>query len=85
MAGRPAQRNGDFNQLLVDTSLLKEDHAALHDIDAFLGQPGVVAPWLAIAAASESIKAVAEPHLVLSGDQAQGQRLWCTSVSPPSA
>ncbi len=57
----------------------------LHDLDSILGNPGCTAPWVAIAAAVESIRDEGKPHFIFSGDSTADACLWCSAVMPPSS
>lgn len=50
-----------------------------HDINQFLGNPGCVAPWLAIAAAAQNVSD--SPHMIISSEQ-DSDIVWSTVVSP---
>lgn len=53
----------------------------LHDFTRYLGHPGCVAPWLAIAAAAQIISDTPAPHMIISGEQ-DSDVVWSTVVSP---
>jgi hypothetical protein len=54
---------------------------ALHNINEFLGDPGLSAPWLAIATAAQAISRSPAPHMIISGEP-DSNAVWCTVVSP---
>lgn len=56
--------------------------AGLHDLDAVLGHAGCASPWLAIAAASESIRAGGGAQFICSGGSTTGAWSWCSVVMP---
>jgi len=60
--------------------VIKPD-SGIHNFDEFLGRTGCVAPWLAIAAAAQSIGKSSAPHMILSGEP-DSDTVWSTVVSP---
>jgi hypothetical protein len=71
--------------VLDDLSMLSENPQHLHDFGTALGNPGCAGPWLAIAAAVESIQAEAAPHFIFNAERSADRRVWCAVVMPPSA
>lgn len=65
-----------------DLQMSVKKGAGLHDLDDLLGNPGCAAPWVAIAAAVESIRHEAAAHFIFSGDNAPDAWLWCSAVTP---
>jgi hypothetical protein len=70
---------------LNEAPMLAKHKQGLHDLSASLGNPGCAAPWVAIAAAVESICGEGKPHFIFSKDSTADMRLWCSVVMPPSA
>ncbi|MDU4255664.1 hypothetical protein [Pseudomonas sp.] len=56
----------------------------LHDLDATLGHAGCATPWLAIAAAVESVRAGGGPQFICSGEGSERAWAWCSVVMPPA-
>ncbi|MHA7846362.1 hypothetical protein [Serratia sp. D1N4] len=55
----------------------------IYDLDASLGHPGCVTPWLAIAAATQAAQLTQAPQFIFSGASAPETGVWSTVVSPP--
>ena len=85
LSGICRQRKTAVITVLNDTSMPITADQGLHDVDVSLGQPGVSAPWLAIAAAVNEIRGSGQPHLVFSGEGIADTRLWCTALIPACA
>lgn len=82
--GTDAQRSSAITTAISDVGMPLKVEQGLHDLDAILGNPGCATPWVAIAAAVESIRDEGEPHLIFSGDSTADAWLWCSAVMPPS-
>jgi hypothetical protein len=54
-----------------------------HDLDAALGDLACAAPWVAIAAAVDSLRVEQQPHFIFSTDNVASLRPWCSVVMPP--
>lgn len=81
-AGSDAAGNQLITQALDKAALPISASAGLHDLDAALGHAGCATPWLAIAAAVESVRAGDGAQFICSGDGAQGAWSWCSVVMP---
>ncbi|MBV7550634.1 hypothetical protein KW849_30630 [Pseudomonas sp. PDM26] len=78
--GIDAQRQADLAAVLADVSLPAETC----NLDELLGHPGPASPWLAIAAAAQTIERGAGSQFIFSGgDVADG--LWSTVLIPVSS
>lgn len=55
----------------------------VYDLGASLGYPGCVAPWLAIAAATQAVRLTEAPQFIFSGASGPDIGIWSTVVSPP--
>lgn len=77
--GIDAQRAANIAGVLseVPQSL---DKPGLCDLDAALGHPGCVSPWLAVCAGTQAIQRGAGPQFIFSGGVAAG--LWGTVLMP---
>ncbi|MGP0016598.1 hypothetical protein [Pseudomonas sp.] len=84
VVGADSTRMATITIALGETPMLLEHKQGLHDLGDFLGDPGCAAPWVAIAAAVESIRAEGKPNFIFSGDSTADLRLWCSVVMPPS-
>ncbi len=84
-AGVDAGRETELANVLGELAMPLTAEHGMHRLDAVLGQSGDCAPWLAIAAAVESASATARAQLVVSGEGAGDQPLWCTVVAPASS
>jgi hypothetical protein len=84
--GIDAQRDVALTTVLAEVPLPDQRNQGFCNLDVLLGHPGPASPWLAIAAATQTIGRGAGPQFIFSGgDVAAG--LWCTvltPVSPPS-
>jgi hypothetical protein len=85
VAGTNADCTEAITSVLNEAPMLAKHKQGLHDLSASLGNPGCAGPWVAIAAAVESIRAEGKPHFIFSGDSTADERLWCSVVMPPSA
>ncbi len=78
--GVVAQRSAALNRVIKDLALTPDQRPCCPD--ALLGNTGIVAPWLAIAAATQAITCGAGPQFIFSGEGPVNTRLWCTAVMP---
>ncbi|WP_137808394.1 hypothetical protein [Pseudomonas sp. G(2018)] len=79
--GIGAQRTAAMTSVLLEIPIPVESPRGVCNLDALLGNPGKAAPWLAIAAATQTIERGAGPQFIFSGgDDAAG--LWCTVLMP---
>jgi hypothetical protein len=83
-AGVSAQRDADIASIMPQIPMTHIRDQALCNLNALLGHPGEVSPWLAIAAASLAIQRGASAQLIFSGDRSEGAGLWCTVLAPAS-
>lgn len=84
VVGADPVRKMAITMAINSAPLLKENKQGLRDLDACLGNPHCAAPWVAIAAAVESIRGEKMAHFIFSGDSTADSRLWCSVVMPPS-
>ncbi|POA74779.1 hypothetical protein [Pseudomonas sp. DP16D-R1] len=81
--GIDAQRRVDLATVSADVPLPAKPKQGLCDLDDWLGHPGKASPWLAIAAATQTIEHGAGAQFIFSGgDVAAG--LWSTVLMPVS-
>lgn len=84
VAGVDPARRAAVMMAISAAPLLAEHKQGLHDLDACIGHSHCAAPWVAIAAAVESIRRENTPHFIFSGDSTADSRLWCSVVMPLS-
>jgi len=82
-AGSDAAGHSLITQAFDQSGLPVGASAGLHDLDAALGDAGCASPWLALAAATESIRAGGGPQFICSGDDSESVWAWCSVVMPP--
>ncbi|WP_248806287.1 hypothetical protein [Pseudomonas sp. MWU13-2100] len=82
--GADLTRMTAITMALSETPMPLEHKQGLHDLGGSLGHPGCAAPWVAIAAAVESIRGEGKPNFIFSGESPADLRLWCLVVMPPS-
>ncbi|WP_248807408.1 hypothetical protein [Pseudomonas sp. MWU13-2100] len=85
LSGICPERRAAVATVLSQTSIPVKTGHGLHDIQASLGLPGILAPWLAIASAVDAIRRSGQTHLVLSGEDIADTRVWCTVLVPTSS
>ncbi|KTS95677.1 hypothetical protein NS212_14090 [Pseudomonas parafulva] len=68
--------------VLSDAELPLRADRNVHNLDAILGQPGVAAPWVAIALATQTVQRGYGPQLILSGVRCADAPLWGTVLTP---
>ncbi|MCW8278236.1 hypothetical protein IMF27_23875 [Pseudomonas sp. PCH199] len=78
-----AQRTVAMASVLLEIPIPVEPPRGVCNLDALLGDPGKAAPWLAIAAAAQTIERGAGPQFIFSGDD-EAAGLWCTVLTPVS-
>ncbi|QXH63914.1 hypothetical protein [Pseudomonas azerbaijanorientalis] len=83
-AGIDAQRYAAINTVLAEVPLLINSSEGVCNLDALPGHPGVASPWLAIAAATQTIQRGAGPQFIFSGGGAATAGLWSTVLMPVS-
>lgn len=69
-----------FDKAGLPVSASKE----LHDLDGALGHAACATPWLAIAAAAESVRAGGAAQFICSGEGSERVWAWCSVVMPPA-
>lgn len=80
--GIDTQRDAAISTVLAKVPLPVKHNQGLHNLDALLGHPGNASPWLAIAAATQTIQRGAGPQFIFSGDSSVGAGLWGTVLTP---
>ncbi|WP_455924005.1 hypothetical protein [Pseudomonas putida] len=78
--GIVAQRTVALDRVIKDLALTPDQRPCYPE--AVLGSTGLVAPWLAIAAATQAITCGAGPQFIFSGEGPVNTRLWCSAVMP---
>lgn len=81
-AGIDAQRNAAISTVLAEVPMPVKHNQGLIDLDVSLGHSGTTSPWLAIAAATQTIQRGAGPQFIFSGDSAVDAGLWSTALTP---
>lgn len=82
--GIDPQRHAAIATVLVDVPMPVKQPQGLCNLDALLGHPGKASPWLAIAAAVQTIERGAGPQFMFSGGGAATAGLWGTVLMPVS-
>ncbi|HEF4762725.1 TPA: hypothetical protein SAN82_005200 [Pseudomonas putida] len=82
--GIDPQRNAAMTTALMGVPMAVQPPQSLCNLDTLLGQSGKTAPWLAIAAAAQSIEHGAGPQFIFSGGGVATTRLWSTVLMPVS-
>ncbi len=77
-----AQRDADVSSVMAAVPLPAKYSEGVCNLDTLLGHPGKASPWLAIAAATQSIQCGAGPQFILSGGDCVDTGLWSTVVTP---
>lgn len=80
--GIDAQRDAALTAVLAQVPIPLKHDQGLHDLDAQLGHPGKVSPWLAIAAATRAIQCGAGPQFMFSGGGCVDTGLWSAVLTP---
>ena len=80
--GVDTQRDIALTTVLADVPLPAKPNQGFCNLDTVLGHPGKASPWLAIAAATQSIQCGAGPQFILSGGDCVDTGLWSTVVTP---
>jgi hypothetical protein len=81
-AGLAEQCDAALGPVLSEASLPAKHNQGLCHLDALLGQAGQASPWLAIAAAAQTIAEGAGPQFIFSGNSSAEAQLWCTVLMP---
>ena len=77
-----AQRDADVSSVMAAVPLPAKYSEGVCNLDTLLGHPGKASPWLAIAAATQSIQCGAGPQFIFSGGDCVDTGLWSTVVTP---
>lgn len=85
LAGMDAPRTAAIIRAVDDVALPVKVTQGWHDLDAMLGDPGCAAPWVAVAAAVESLREEPAPQMIVSGDQSVEAWLWSAMLVPASS
>lgn len=80
--GVDTQRDAALTTVLADVSIPVKHNQGFYDLDAQLGHPGKASPWLAIAAATQTIQSGAGPQFIFSGGGCVDAGLWSTVLTP---
>ena len=80
--GVDTQRDIALTTVLADVPLPAKPNQGFCNLDTVLGHPGKASPWLAIAAATQSIQCGAGPQFIFSGGSCVDTGLWSTVVTP---
>ncbi|NWC09566.1 hypothetical protein HX776_12170 [Pseudomonas agarici] len=81
-AGIDARRHEALATVLAEASLPAKHNHGFYDLDSQLGHPGKASPWLAIAAATQTIQCGAGPQFIFSGGDCVDTGLWSTVLTP---
>ena len=81
--GIDAQRNAALSMVSAELPLPARHNQGCCSLDKSLGHPGPASPWLAIAAAAQTIERGAGPQFIFSGG-AVTDGLWSTVLMPVS-
>lgn len=76
------QLDASIPSVLTDVAISAKPNQGLCDLDARLGHPGHVSPWLTIAAATQNLQRGVGPQFIFSGEPSVEAGLWCTVVMP---
>ena len=80
--GVDTQRDADVSSVMAAVPLPAKYSEGVCNLDTVLGHPGKASPWLAIAAATQSIQCGAGPQFIFSGGDCVDTGLWSTVVTP---
>lgn len=84
-SGINAQRDVELTTALTQASMPSKPNQGFCNLDALLGFPGKASPWLAIAAAAQTIERGVGPQFVFSGESSADAGLWSTVLTPVSS
>lgn len=82
LAGLSQEKNISIAQAMETVQLLVDQNKSVHDIDAMLGNPKCVAPWLALAIAAQAAQESADYQMTLSSTSELSKEIWCAVVAP---
>lgn len=77
-----AQRHATLNTVLGEVPMSVTRDQGICDLDTLLGHSGKAAPWLAIAAATQTMQGGAGPQFIFSGSGCADAELWSTAMTP---
>lgn len=80
--GIDVQREVSLISVLADVPLPAKHNKSFYDLDALLGHPGKASPWLAVAAATQTIQCGGGPQFIFSGSGCVDTGLWSTVLTP---
>lgn len=80
--GVDVQRNEALSNVLAAVPLPAKNNQGFYNLDTSLGNPGKASPWLAIAAATQTIQGGAGPQFIFSGSNCVDAGLWSTVLTP---
>lgn len=83
--GIDAQRDAALTTVLVEVPIPANHDQGFYNLDTLLGHPGKASPWLAIAAATQTIQCGAGPQFIFSGGGCVDAGLWSTVLTPVSS
>ncbi|MHC8305775.1 hypothetical protein [Pseudomonas sp. PB3P13] len=83
--GVDARRDAALTTVMAEVSLPSKHNQGFYDLDTQLGHPGKASPWLAIAAATQTIQCGAGPQFIFSGGGCVDAGLWSTVLTPVSS
>ncbi|WP_248807436.1 hypothetical protein, partial [Pseudomonas sp. MWU13-2100] len=79
--GIEAPRETVLATVLVEVPMPVTHNQGLHNLDRLLGHPGGASPWLAIAAATQSLQRGVGPQFIFSGGSCAEAGLWSTVLT----
>jgi hypothetical protein len=82
LAGVNAQRHAALTSVSHQLTIPMLHAQGLRDLDAALGNPGKVSPWLAIVAATQAIQVGSGAQFIFSGNGCADSRLWSMALTP---
>jgi len=80
--GVDVRRNEALSNVLAAVPLPAKNNQGFYNLDTSLGNPGKTSPWLAIAAATQTIQRGAGPQFIFSGSGCVDAGLWSTVLTP---
>jgi hypothetical protein len=81
LAGVNAQRHAALTSVSHQLTIPMLHAQGLRDLDAALGNPGKVSPWLAIVAATQAIQVGSGAQFIFSGNGCADSRLWSMALT----
>ncbi|WP_239690285.1 hypothetical protein [Pseudomonas syringae] len=80
--GVDTHRDAALTTVLAGVSIPAKHDQGFYDLDTQLGRSGKASPWLAIAAATQTIQRGAGPQFIFSGGGCVNAGLWSTVLTP---